>query len=326
MPFKPNRAIRDWLEFAPAWMLLKLLGLLPRKAALASGRLICLIVHLVHGRLRRTANRNLCLAMPELHADGRKAIITGVFENLGRLLAEFSRFPKMTKSNVQEIVIYDGFENYRRAAERGRGVLFLTGHLGAWELCAFAQGLYGFPLSFLVRPIDNPLVDALIKRYRELSGNQTINKNESVRKVLTSLKNGRAVGFLIDVNTLEDEGEFCEFFGIPACSTTGLATFALRTNAPVVPGFIHWDERLKRHRLTFEPEVNLIRTGDFKDDVRSNTALFTSIIENHVRRRPEQWLWVHKRWRTRPQGERGLYDASAPANSNPPTVKSPLNA
>ncbi len=264
--------------------------------------------------------------MPDLFDVERNAIIKGAFENLGRLLAEFSQFPKMTKSNIDEIVIYDGFDNYRRAADRGQGVLFLTGHFGVWELCAFAQGAYGFPLSFLVRPIDNPLVDALIKKYRELSGNQTIDKNESVKQVFTSLKRGRAVGFLIDANTLEDEGVFCDFFGIPACSTTGLATFALRTNAPVVPGFIYWDERIGKHRLAFEPEVSLIRTGDFKEDVRSNTRLFTSIIENQVRRRPEQWLWVHKRWRTRPQGERDLYDTSRRTNPSPTTVKTVLKA
>jgi KDO2-lipid IV(A) lauroyltransferase len=245
--------------------------------------------------------------MPGLGPSARRAIVKRVFLNLGRLLGEFSQFPKITRQNIEELVEYDGFENYRRASEAGRGVLMLTGHFGAWELCAFAQGVYGYPLSFLVRPLDNPLLDRLISGYRELSGNRTINKNNAVKPVLEILRRGQDVGLLIDVNTLPDQGVFCDFFGIPACSTTGLAVFALRTDAPVVPGFLIWDERLRRHRLRFEPEIRLIRTGDFKEEVTLNTARFTREIEECARRYPDQWLWVHKRWHTRPAGEPNLY-------------------
>jgi KDO2-lipid IV(A) lauroyltransferase len=246
--------------------------------------------------------------MPDLSADQRCAIVKGVFLNLGRLLGEFARFPKITQDNITKLVEYDGFENYRRASERGRGVLMLTGHVGAWELCAFAQGVYGHPLSFLVRPLDNPLLDRMLKRYRELSGNRTINKNRAVKPVLEVLRRGQDVGLLIDVNTLPDQGVFCDFFGLPACSTTGLAVFALRADAPVVPGFLIWDERARKHRLRFEPEIPLIRTGDFKEEVVLNTARFTRVIEEYARRYPDQWLWVHKRWHTRPQGEADLYN------------------
>lgn len=245
--------------------------------------------------------------MPELSADQRRAIVKRVFGNLGRLLGEFSQFPKISRRNIAKLVEYDGFENYERASKRGRGVLLLTGHIGAWELCAFAQGVYGHPLSFLVRPLDNPLLDRMISRYRERSGNSTINKNRAVKPVLEVLRQGRDVGLLIDANTLSDQGVFCDFFGIPACSTTGLAVFALRAEAPVVPGFLIWDERLKKHHLRFEPEIPLIRTGDFKEEVSLNTARFTKVIEDYARRYPDQWLWVHKRWHTRPEGEAGLY-------------------
>jgi KDO2-lipid IV(A) lauroyltransferase len=112
---------------------------------------------------------------------------------------------------------------------------------------------------------------------------------------------------LIDVNTVTDQGVFCDFFGIPACSTTGLAVFALRTGAPVIPGFLIWDERLKKHRLRFDPEIPLTKTGDFKEEIRINTARFTKVIEDYARRHPEQWLWIHKRWHTRPEGEPNLY-------------------
>jgi Kdo2-lipid IVA lauroyltransferase/acyltransferase len=284
---------------------------LPRGCAMFVGKTFAGIVYHLHGRLRRVGHRNLELAMPELSAAQRRAIVKRVFDNLGRLLAEFSQFPKITHQNIAKLVEYDGFENYERASLRGRGVLLLTGHVGAWELCAFAQGAYGYPLSFLVRPLDNPMLDKMIKRYRELSGNRTIDKNRSVKPVLELLRRGGDVGLLIDVNTLPDQGVFCDFFGVPACSTTGLAVFALRADAPVVPGFLTWDERAQKHSLRFEPEVPLIRTGDFKEEVALNTARFTKVIEEYARRYPEQWLWVHKRWHTRPDGEPNLYAGEA---------------
>ncbi|HWO01630.1 MAG TPA: lysophospholipid acyltransferase family protein [Blastocatellia bacterium] len=287
--------------------MLKGLGLLPREAAVLFGQQMARVARLLHRRLTRVGQRNLALAMPEMDSDARHATLDGVFQSLGSLLGEFSQFPKITRRSIRELVEYDGFENYERAAARGRGVLLLTGHFGAWELCAFAQGIYGHPLNFLVRPLDNPLLDRLINSYRELSGNRVIDKNNAVRPVLETLKRGGDVGLLIDVNTLADQGVFCDFFGIPACSTTGLAVFALRTDAPVVPGVLIWDKRLKKHRLRFEPEISLSRTGDFKEEVRINTARFTQVIEDWVRRYPEQWMWIHKRWHTRPEGESDLY-------------------
>lgn len=307
MPAKKRSKFRNLLEFIPAWLLLESLKLLPRGGAIFLGKQIARVAYHLHGRLRRVGLRNLALAMPELSLSQRRAIVKGVFVNLGRLLGEFSQFPKITRQNIPRLVEYDGFENYERASKRGRGVLMLTGHVGAWELCAFAQGAYEYPLSFLVRPLDNPRLDQLISRYRELSGNRTIDKNRAVRPVIEALRSGRDVGLLIDVNTLPDQGVFCDFFGIPACSTTGLAVFALRTEAPVVPGFLIWDERLKKHRLCFEPEIPLIRTGDFKEEVVLNTARFTKVIEDYARCYPDQWLWVHKRWHTRPEGEADLY-------------------
>jgi len=256
--------------------------------------------------------------MPELDYDQQRAILKGVCDSLGRLLGEFSQFPKITRENISDLVVYDGFENYKRAAEQGRGVLLLTGHVGAWELCAFAQGVYGHPLSFLVRPLDNPLLNRMISHYRELSGNRTIDKNRAVKPVLETLRRGEDIGLLIDANTLRDQGVFCDFFGLPACSTTGLAVFALRTDTPVVPGFLIWDEQLKKHRLRFEPEIPLIRTGDFKEEVQINTARYTKAIEECARRYPQQWLWIHKRWHTRPEGEPDLYARTdcAPAKNS----------
>jgi Kdo2-lipid IVA lauroyltransferase/acyltransferase len=307
-------------EFLLAFILLKSLGLLPRGGAIFVGKLISRLFYVFHGRLTRTGDRNLTLAMPHLNVDERRAVVKGVFENLGRLLGEFSQFPKITPANIDGMVVYDGFENYSDASDQGKGVLLLTGHIGAWELCAFAHGVYGHPLRFLVRPLDNPLLDGLIGRYRQLAGNQTIDKNNSVRQVLSALNRNENVGLLIDVNVVADQGVFCDFFGLPACSTTGLAVFALRSGAPVVPGFLIWDEALGKHRLRFEPEIPLVRTGDFKEEVRINTARFTKAVEECISRYPDQWLWIHKRWQTRPEGEPELYGSSdAVASTAAPT-------
>jgi KDO2-lipid IV(A) lauroyltransferase len=318
---KQRNALRNWLEFAPAWLLLKALGCLPRRAAIRAGRLLVRTAYRLHGRLRAVGETNLRMAMPELTARQRREILDHVIDGLGGQLGEFSQFPKITRDNIAERVVYDGFENYERAARKGRGVLLLTGHFGAWELCAFAQGVYGHPLSFLVRRLDNPLLDRLIARYRTMSGNRLIDKKDAVRAVLKRLRQGEDIGLLVDVNTVMEEGVFCDFFGIEACSTTGLALFALRADAPVVPGFLIWDESLKKHVLRFEPEVPLIRTGDFKEEVRLNTQAYMKVIERFVQRYPEQWLWIHKRWQTRPAGTPDRYAKPGGAPAERPSVE-----
>jgi len=294
---------------------------MPRSGAILVGKLIAISAYHLHGRLRRVGYLNLRLAMPELGPEEQRAVVQGVFRNLGRLLGEFSQFPRITRQNISELVEYEGLENYTRASQRGRGVLMLTGHVGAWELCAFAQGVYGHPLSFLVRPLDNPLLDRMVSHYRGLSGNRTIDKNKAVKPVLETLRRGGDVGLLIDANTMPDQGVFCDFFGTPACSTTGLAVFALRADAPVVPGFLIWDEQSRKHRLRFEPEIPLIRTGDFKEEVTLNTARFTRMIEDYARRYPDQWLWVHKRWHTRPTGDPDLYGSQESKSDRNSSVK-----
>lgn len=226
---------------------------------------------------------------------------------LGWMAAEFARFPRYSKGNIEHTVLLDGFENFASAREWGKGVLFLTGHMSAFELAPFAQALFGNPLHFLVRPIDNPRVDALITKYRCLSGNLPIDKNQSARAVLKVLSANGTVGILADHNTGLNEGVFVDFFGIPACTTAGLARFAQHTGAAVVPGFLHWDHAIRKYRLCFEPAVELARSGDDAADIVENTQRFTRVIENYVRRHPDQWLWVHRRWKTRPPGAPPIY-------------------
>jgi len=299
--------MRSKLEYAAAWPFIKILGLMPRRLSRAFGIGLGLAVYLVHARLRRVGMRNLALAFPEKTEPERARILRGVFVSLGRQLAEVCQFPKYTLENVEQVVVYDGLENYERAYARGKGVLFLTAHFGAWELSAFAHSLHGHWLHVVMRPMDNPYLDRLIQSYRTMHGNKTVGKDDFVRGLLAAMKAGEIVGILMDTNMTPPQGVFVNFFGIPACTASGLARIALRTDAAVVPGFTIWDEALGKYRLRFDPAVELVRTGELEADIVANTQKFTKVIEDYVRKYPEQWLWVHRRWKTRPEGETGLY-------------------
>src|ERR1700678_318234 len=299
--------MREWLEFAAAWMGLKALGILPRRAARFVGANFASAAYAFRAPLRDAAMFNLNLAYPDWSDEKRSATVHGMIRQVGWMAGEFSQFPRYTPQNIRSIVEIDGEENFAAAQARGKGVLFLTGHMSAWELSSFTHALYGHPLHFLVRPISNRRVDALINGYRCLSGNQPIDKNKSARAILKVLTSGGTIGILADHNTTLEEGVFADFFGIPASTTSGLARLALRTDAAVLPGFIHWDEARNKYILRFEPAVPLVRTGDEEADVRTNTQLFTCEIEKYVRAYPDQWLWVHRRWKTRPRGDAPIY-------------------
>lgn len=299
--------MRRQLEYAAAWPFIKILGILPRPLARAVGIGIGQAVYLLHVRLRQVGMRNLELAFPKKSEAERARILRGEFASLGRQLAELCQFPRYTRENVDQIVVYDGLENYERAFARGKGVLFLTAHFGGWELSAFAHSLHGHWLHVVMRPMDNPYLDRLIQSYRTMHGNKTVGKDDFVRGLLAAMKCGETVGILMDTNMTPPQGVFVDFFGIPACTASGLARIALRTDAAVVPGFTIWDESLGKYRLRFDPALELLRTSDLEADIVANTQQFTKVIEDYVRKYPEQWLWVHRRWKTRPEGQPPLY-------------------
>jgi KDO2-lipid IV(A) lauroyltransferase len=300
--------MREWLEYAAVSAILKVLGALPRGAARNLAAAVARALYALLPRLQRTAEFNLRLAFPDWQESRRRAVIRGMVRNLGWMAAEFARLPRYDRSNIEEVVILDAHENFLEGQRRGKGVLYLTGHIGAWELSSFAHGLYGFPLHYMARPLDNAKVDAFVNRFRCLSGNQPIFKNESARVLLKILKDAGTVGILADQNTMPEEGVFVEFFGKEACTTTGIARVALHTEAAVVPGYAYWDESIRKYRLHFEPAVELVRTGDTERDIFVNTQRFAKVIEAIIRRHPEQWVWLHARWKTRPRGEPELYN------------------
>lgn len=302
--------MREWLEYAAVWVVLKGLGALPRPLARSLAAAVTRILYALLPKLRRTADVNLRIAFPEWSGEQREAVIRGMVRNLGWMAAEFAHFPKYSKENIEQIVMLDGHENFLEGQRRGNGVLILTGHIGAWELSSFAHAAYGFPLHYMARPVDNKKVDDLINGYRCLSGNRPIFKNESARVMLKILKDGGTIGILADQNSMPEEAVFVDFFGKMASTTTGIARVALHTGAAVVPGYVIWDQSLRKYRLRFEPPVELIRTGNTERDVLENTQEFTKVLEEIIRKYPDQWVWVHGRWNTRPKGEPPLYDFS----------------
>jgi Kdo2-lipid IVA lauroyltransferase/acyltransferase len=299
--------MRRKLEYAAAWPFIKILGILPRLLARVFAIAISRLVYLFHVRLRQVGMRNLEMAFPEKSEKERKRILRAEFTSLGRQLAELCQFPRYTPENIDEVVIYEQLGNYERAYERRKGVLFLTAHFGGWELSAFAHSLHGHRVNIVMRPMDNPYLDGMLQSYRTMHGNKVVPKDDFVRGLLAAMKAGETVGILMDTNMTPPQGVFVDFFGIPACTASGLARIALRTDAAVVPGFTIWDESLRKYRLRFDPALELVRTGDLEADIVTNTQNFTKVIEGYVRQYPEQWLWVHRRWKTRPAGEKPLY-------------------
>jgi KDO2-lipid IV(A) lauroyltransferase len=300
-------SVREAAEFAAVWLFVQGVRLLPRRVARAVGSAIGALAFSVLGRLRRVGVRNLELAFPEMNSLDREATLRSEYRNLGFLLAEFCKMPDYTAEEASRFIRYEGLENFLAARERGKGVLVLTGHLGAWELSSFYHSLMGMPMGMVIRRLDNPLVDAFVNRIRCLHGNRVIHKDDFARGLIASMRAGETVGILMDTNMTPPQGVFVPFFGVLACTASGMARIAAKTGAAVVPGFLLWEQNEQKYVLHFGEELPVVRTGDAEQDALANTASFTSAIEGYIRRYPEQWLWLHRRWKTRPPGEEGIY-------------------
>jgi KDO2-lipid IV(A) lauroyltransferase len=295
-------ALRNAVEAGLASLLVLKLEYSPRPIANWLGHACARLLDRAIPRLRRTAMRNLEMAYPHRDERWRSRIVDGVFASIGRLLVAFARFPRINQTNVEKWIRYEGFQHYERAKARGKGVLFATAHLGNWELSAFAHALLTEPMSVVVRPLDNPLIDRIVERRRALSGNTLLSKREFARSILHALRANEPVGILVDQNASLDNGVFVPFFGTLACANLTFAKLAARSGAAVIPGFAIWNEAERRYVLHFYPEVEM--TGDAEED----TLRIQAAIEAAVRETPDQWLWIHRRWKTRPEGEPGLYD------------------
>ena len=295
------------IEYLAAFIVIAILSRLPISVSMALGRAIGVVAHTFATDLRRTGDRNLRLAFPEMSSDERRKIIRGCFRSLGRQLGLFCHFLTDSPAALRQVFDVSCLEHVEKAKALGRGLIFFTGHLGAWELTSCATALLGHPFTVIARRLDNPRIEELVERARTRCGNQTVNKRGGARSMLKILRSGGALGLLLDVNTLGDEGIFVNFFGVPASTNFMIAKLALRTETPLVAGFAPWNEARKKFDFQYgEPIIPRV-SGDEEADVRRLTTELSLFTENMIRKYPDQWLWIHKRWKTRPPGEPKIY-------------------
>ncbi len=296
-------SLRQRLEYGAARALLGLLGILPfpfgRRAAEAVGMIAGRLVR----RWRCVAEQNLRRAMPELDGHQRLGVQRGVFRNLGRVALVLACAPKWDRDHFRKQVEFVGLDHFREAEARGRGVLLLTAHLGNWELGALAHGALVGPMHVMVRPIANELVDGFIESRRRSHGNEVIPKQRSARAVLEVLRANGTVGILADQNTHPEEAVFVDFFGSPAAANRGFARIAQHSRAAVVPAVAWWNERSRRHVIEYGPTLEVDPPDESNQSTLVNSQRFQSTLEVLIRKHPDQWLWIHRRWKTRPPNE-----------------------
>ena len=301
--------LRTYLEYAPVKFVLATLGRLPPRTAYWIGQSFGRVAYVLAGDLRRTGAINLRLAFPEKTEAERAALLRECFDSLGRELGLFSQMASRSREEFKHLIEVHGWENFEKArAEHGNRLIYYTGHLGAWEMTSFGVSVLGYPVTFLVRRLDNPKIEQLVDSVRTKFGNTTIDKLSAARSMLKILRSGeQALGLLTDLNTLDDEAIFVDFFGVPAATTFVVAKLAVRTNTPLIPFFAPWSEEKGKYLLIVEPPIPAECTGDEEADVRRLTTEVTRRVENQIRQFPGQWLWIHKRWKTRPPGEPKIY-------------------
>jgi len=297
-----SHAVRFALEDAAARAVAALARRLPRARALAFGGALGRRWGAMDPRHVAIATQNLGHAFPDWDEARRRAVALGVYEHFGRMLLDILWLAPRTRDEVLRHVVVEGGEHVEAAYRGGRGVVFPTAHLGNWEMHGVAHGHLFGPIGVIARPLDNPALDRRLVDFRRSPGNTVIYKRQALGQVMRLLKDNRGVAIVIDQNVQEGDGVFVDFFGRKAATTTVAAALALKTGCALLPGHT---ELLPdgRYRLSYEPPVVVEPTGDRGADLLRVTQRLTSIIEGWVRRTPEQWLWLHRRWKTRPAGE-----------------------
>lgn len=298
---RARHPIRSLVEVGFVRVLFLVLRTIPARGRVWLGRSLGLSLYHLVPRLRSMALANLERALGTTRSsEERVAIARGSFAYLGRLLCDTPSFPKVRAGNLERFAVFEGLENVRNAYAKGKGVFLFSGHYGNWEMVALLQGYLGMPLAMVTRPLDNPRLEKILFGYRTLSGNEVIHKRGAAKEMLRAIRRGWGVAIVIDQNVRGEDGIFVDFFGTPASTTPALATLALKTEAPIVPVFgIPLPDG--RYLVRYLPEVEFRRRGDRRQDIADLTQLCTRIIEDQIRRQPEFWVWMHRRWRTRPQ-------------------------
>jgi len=261
------------------------------------------------GRHRRVALRNLGIAFPEKTRDEHRRIARASYRNLGRMVVEFCHLPELTRQSLDRFITFADAAAWQNAVGGARhtGAVILTAHFGNWEMLAYVHGLLGYPVTLIHRPMRNPLVDPIIDSIRARAGTRAIAKKAAAREALRVLGRHELVVVPSDQNQTYSYGVFVDFFGKPACTTPGAARLSALTGAPIIPAFLVRDGESPRHRIEVLAPVELVDTGDRAADAVVNTQRCSDVIEAMIRRYPEQWMWFHKRWKTRPAEEPPIY-------------------
>ncbi len=296
------------LEYFAVRGLIDAIGIFPLKTSMSIGENAGKFIGSIIPKLKKIGRRNLEIALPELSEDEKERILDGTFESLGRHLGFVSHFKRFQHEDIRNLIeIVGREEHFDPARESGRGILFFTGHFGSWEVFHLLSPAFGYGMNVLVRRIDNLLVERHVENFRTRFGAVTIDKTKSARKMFRVLENGELLGMMADLNVQEKEGVFVDFFGVPASTTTSIAKLALSTNAIVMPAFAVWEKAKGKYVIYLESPVEYRKTENAEQDIENLTRDITNVVEKYVRQYPEQWLWIHKRWNTRPVGEPGLY-------------------
>lgn len=275
----------------------KLLCLLPRKTSLKIGEALGNVVYRLGIRTKVTRD-NLSHAYPEFSPARIENIVKGCYRHFGTFLAEFARIPLLSMENVDDLVESDDRDVLDQSQARGRGGIIVSGHLGNWELMGASIAVLGYPVSYIVTDQQNPKVDRLMDRIRETAGAKIFKRKEAVKGVIKALRNNELVAILSDQDAHE-AGAFVPFFGRLASTPRGAATFALRTRADLI-SVESYRQGIGKLRVIhkFVSQENL--PDDRDEAIIELTRRFTEYLENAVRRHPEQWFWMHRRWKTSP--------------------------
>jgi KDO2-lipid IV(A) lauroyltransferase len=287
--------MKHWLELAAIQVLTAVVRLVPASLVERVGGLVGGLAYLVDRPHRRIAEQNVASAFPARSAADRQQIVRGAFGHFGRLLLQLVKFSTMSPAAMLARVEFEGEEHVQAAYGQGRGVLFVTGHFGYWELQAMVHALRLRPMAVVARPLDNQPLNDLLERIRTRTGNAVIYRRGTIRRVLRTLQDGGSVGILIDQHILGGDAIQVDFFGRPAATTSAVAALALRTGAPVVPLFA-LPLGGARYRMVYEHQVEP-PDAESADAIREFTQRCTDVLEMYVRRHPDLWLWMHRRWR-----------------------------
>jgi KDO2-lipid IV(A) lauroyltransferase len=265
-----------------------------------TGKMLGAFISIIPVARLRVSRENIKKTLGASMTDSEAAMLNrGVYEHFGQTLFELAHIFRINKKNLDKYVVFEGQENLTRALSKGKGVFILSAHLGNWEMITAAISIRFGGLCAVASPQHASAVDRLINTIRTRSGMEIIPKKNSIKKMISEIRQNKMVGILLDLNTKWEQGVFVDFLGRPSCTNKGLALIALKMDTPVMPVFSVREEDGLYHILIGE-EVKLIRTGDRTIDIEENTALFTRIIEAQVKRYPDQWLWIHRRWKTLP--------------------------